>query len=72
MSFQITCPVINVAIYHTEDILNLPRFFDSIGGYTLTFHPENDGIWDNLHDMRMFAIPSSLGPLVWEDEPSEP
>jgi FkbM family methyltransferase len=53
-------PVVNVAIYHTADLLNIPQFFDQFGGFRLTFHTENDGLYDNLHDLRLFAIPDNI------------
>jgi FkbM family methyltransferase len=53
-------PVTNVAIYHTADLLNIPQFFDQFGGFRLMFHTESDGLGDNLHDLRLFAIPANL------------
>jgi FkbM family methyltransferase len=53
-------PVVNVAIYHTADLLNIPSFFDQFGGFRLTFHTESDGHYDNLHDLRLFAIPDTI------------
>jgi FkbM family methyltransferase len=53
-------PVVNVAIYHTADLVNIPRFFDQFGGFRLTFHTENDGLYDNLHDLRLFVVPDVL------------
>jgi FkbM family methyltransferase len=55
-------PVVNIAIYHTADLLNIPLFFDQFGGFRLSFHTENDGRYDNLHDLRLFAIPDTIDP----------
>jgi FkbM family methyltransferase len=54
-------PVVNIAIYHTADLLNIPSFFEKFGGFRLTFHTENDGQYDCLHDLRLFAIPDTVG-----------
>jgi FkbM family methyltransferase len=53
-------PVVNVAIYHTADLLNIPQFFDRFGGFKLTFHTENDGAYDKMNDLRLFAIPDNI------------
>jgi FkbM family methyltransferase len=57
-------PVVNIAIYHTADLLNVPKWFDALGGFILTFHTENDGMYDNLNDLRLFAIPYSMNAVA--------
>jgi hypothetical protein len=34
--------------------------FDQFGAFRLTFHTENDGHYDNLDDLRLFAIPDTI------------
>jgi hypothetical protein len=53
-----------IAICRTADLVNSPSFFDLFGGFRLAFHTENDVGYDNLHDLRLSAIPYTIN--SWE------
>jgi FkbM family methyltransferase len=54
-------PVLSVAIYHNEQLFDVPKWIEDLGLYRLRFHTEEVGPSAVRSELRVFAVPRTNG-----------